>query len=1022
MSRDQTIDLTAIRARLAGSSGKQYWRSLDELAETDEFRELLHREFPAQASEWLDPVGRRGFLKLMGASIALAGATACTRQPDELIVPYVRQPEDVIPGKPLFFATTMTLGGIGTGLLAESHMGRPTKLEGNPDHPSSVGATDLFGQGTILTMYDPDRTQSVMYRGEIRPWGGFVQAVRRQMTELKADGGAGLRILSETVGSPTLGAQIRELLAALPQAKWHQYDPASRENCYAGAELAFGSPADVHYRFDQAAVVVALDADVFGATTPGNVRYARDFANGRRVRRAKAEMNRLYVAEPTPTPTGSIADHRLPVRASQVEAMVRALSEAVAGGSAPSIGNEDIDKFLASAAKDLAAAKNRGLVVVGERQPPAVHALAHHINQTLGSLGTAAVVTDPVVVDPSPQTASLASLVHDMDAGAVKLLVILGANPVFTAPADLDFAKAMQKVAMRVHVGLFDDETAALCHWHVPSTHFLEEWSDARAHDGTASIVQPLIAPLYQGRSFHEVLVALSANPDRKGLDVVKQFWRAQPQAASGDFEKFWRRALHDGVIAGTTPAPKAVGAVNPVPAAPAVEAGRGYEVMFAPDQTLYDGRFANNGWMQELPKPLTKITWDTAVLLSPATAAKLNVKSEDVIEISIKNRTLKAPVWVQPGHAADAVTVFFGNGRARAGRVGTGIGYNGYAIRTSDAPWFVTGAEIRKTGETVLIASTQGHQSMEGRAIVRSGTLEYYKHEPEFAQHLAETPARPLTLYADHKYEGYAWGMAIDQTVCTGCTACVVACVAENNIPVIGKEQVLRSREMHWIRIDRYYEGDPERPDIHHQPMLCQQCENAPCEVVCPVAATAHSSEGLNDMVYNRCVGTRYCSHNCPYKVRRFNFLLYQDWYTPSYKAQRNPDVTVRSRGVMEKCTYCVQRINHARQDAKVEGRSIRDGDIVTACQQACPTEAIIFGNINDPESRVAKLRAESHNYSVLADLNTRPRTTYLAEITNPNAELRPEEPRHEGPEPALPKAPPVGPSEENSTTHAER
>jgi molybdopterin-containing oxidoreductase family iron-sulfur binding subunit len=575
---------------------------------------------------------------------------------------------------------------------------------------------------------------------------------------------------------------------------------------------------------------------------------------------------------------------------------------------------------------------------------------------------------------------------------------------------------------MRVHVGLFDDETAALCHWHVPSTHFLEEWSDARAHDGTASIVQPLIAPLYQGRSYHEVLVALSATPDRKSLDVVKQFWQTQPQAAGADFEKFWRRALHDGVIAGTALPPKAVGAVKPVSAAPAPEAGRGYEVMFAPDQTLYDGRFANNGWMQELPKPLTKITWDTAVLLSPATAAKLNVTSGDVIEISVKNRTLKAPVWVQPGHAADAVTVFFGNGRARAGRVGTGIGYNGYAIRTSDAPWFVTGAEIRKTGETVLIASTQGHHSMEGRAIVRSASLEHFKREPEFAHHLEEAPARTLSLYATYKYEGYSWGMAIDQTVCTGCSACVVACVAENNIPVLGKEQVLRSREMHWIRIDRYFEGDPERPDVHHQPMLCQQCENAPCEVVCPVAATVHSSEGLNDMVYNRCVGTRYCSNNCPYKVRRFNFLLYSDWNTPSLKLQRNPDVTVRSRGVMEKCTYCVQRINHARQDAKVEGRTIRDGDIVTACQQACPTDAIVFGNINDPESRVSKLRAEAHNYSVLGDLNTRPRTTYLAEIKNPNPELRPEAPPHEERPRALPEAPPVEPSEENSTSHAER
>jgi MoCo/4Fe-4S cofactor protein with predicted Tat translocation signal len=1022
MSRDHTFDLTATRTRLAGATGKKYWQSLEELAETDGFREFLHREFPAQASEWLDPVGRRGFLKLMGASIALAGATACTRQPDELIVPYVRQPEDVVPGKPLFFATTMTLGGIGTGLLAESHMGRPTKLEGNPDHPSSVGATDLYGQATVLTMYDPDRTQSVTYRGEIRAWGGFVEAMRRQLSELQGAGGASLRFLTETVGSPTLGAQMRELVAAIPQAKWHQYDPASRENAYAGGALAFGEPVDVHYRLDLADVVVVLDADLFGANTPGNVRYARDFANGRRVRKAKAEMNRLYVAEPAPTPTGAIADHRLPVRASRVEAMVRALGGAVEGGSTPSVGDEEADKFLAAAAKDLKTARSRGVVVVGERQPPAVHALALRINQTLGSLGTAVVVTDPIVADPSPQTASLVSLVQDMKAGAVKLLVILGANPVFTAPADLGFAEALKKVDTRVHVGLLDDETAALCHWQVPSTHFLEEWSDARGHDGTASIVQPLIAPLYQGRSYHEVVSVFSAQPDRSGLEQVKLFWQGQPQAANVDFDKFWRRSLHDGVVPGSAPAGKAVGQAQTPPAGAAGEAPKGYEVIFAPDPTLYDGRFANNGWLQELPKPLTKLTWDTAVLLSPATAAKLSVNTQDVVEITVKGRTLSAPVWVQPGHAADAVTVFFGNGRTRAGRVGTGIGYNGYTIRTSDAPWFVTGASIRKTGQVQLLASTQGHQTMEGRAIVRSGTLELFKHEPEFAQHLAETPPHPLTLYADYKYTGYSWGMAIDQTVCTGCTACVVACVAENNIPVLGKEQVLRSREMHWLRIDRYFEGDPERPEIHHQPMLCQHCENAPCEVVCPVAATVHSSEGLNDMVYNRCVGTRYCSNNCPYKVRRFNFLLYADWDTPSLKLQRNPDVTVRSRGVMEKCTYCVQRINHARQDAKVEGRSIRDGDIVTACQQACPTEAIVFGNINDPESRVSQLRAEAHNYGVLAELNTRPRTTYLAEIKNPNPELRPEAPPHEAPPHALPETPRPSTSEENSMTHDPR
>ncbi len=1038
MSADKTLDLAAIRERLA-TSGRQYWQSLDELAGTDAFRDFVKREFPAHASEWLDPVGRRGFLKLMGASLALAGATACTRQPDELIVPYVRQPEDVIPGEPLFFATTMTMDGVGAGLLAESHVGRPTKLEGNPDHPSSVGATDLFGQGTILTMYDPDRSQSITYLGRIRSTGSFVQAVAGMLTELQPAAGAGLRFLSGSVGSPTLASQMKEILGALPAAKWHQYDPVSRENRYAGTRLAFGEPMEVHYRLDQAQVIVSLDADLFGPGSPGGVRYARDFANGRRVRQATAAlrepqgrpepgrgaaMNRLYVAEPAPTSTGAIADHRLPLRASRIEAAARALLAGIGGGAVPSVGGDTADRFLASAAKDLAAAGSTGLVVAGDRQPPAVHAVAHAINSAIGSIGTTVVLTDPIVADPAPQIESLKSLVTDMNAGAVRVLVILESNPAFTAPADLDFAGAMKKVATRVHAGMFDDETAALCHWHVPTTHFLEEWSDARAHDGSASIVQPLIAPLYGGRSLHEVVTAFSSQPERSGLDLVKGYWKAQPAAQGQDFERWWRRALHDGVVAGTTPPPRAVGRAQAPPAAAAAAERGGLEVIFAPDPTIYDGRFANNGWLQELPKPLTKITWDNAVLLAPSTAERLDVVNGDEIEIAIGGRSVTAPVWIQPGHATEALTVFFGLGRTRAGRVGDGVGYNGYAIRTSDAPWFASGARVRRTGNAIHVSATQGHHSMEGRSIVRAATLEEFGKDPDFAHHMGEpAPPRGLTLYEPYKYEGYAWGMAIDQTVCTGCSACVVACVAENNIAVVGKEQVLRGREMQWIRVDRYFAGGLDDPAIYHQPVPCQQCENAPCEVVCPVAATTHSSEGLNDMVYNRCVGTRYCSNNCPYKVRRFNFLLYSDWYTTSYKLQRNPNVTVRSRGVMEKCTYCVQRINKARQDSKVQGRTIRDGEIRTACQQACPTEAIVFGDINDPASRVSTLKAQSHNYGLLAELNTRPRTTYLAAVKNPSPALETTLPGQEKEAPrALPSAPPADMSERNSMTHAPR
>ncbi len=957
----------------------------------------------------------------MGASMALAGATACTRQPDELLVPYVRQPEEVIPGKALYFATAMTLGGIATGVLAESHEGRPTKLEGNPEHPSSLGATDLLTQASILTLYDPDRTRAITYLGEVRPWGSFVTAMRVIAAEVAATGGgAGVHFLSETTTSPTLAAQFAAILAAHPGAKWHQYDPVSPDGVHQGGQLAFGAPVHVHYKLDQAQAIVALDADLFGAGTPGNVRYARDFASGRRVRRAKAEMNRLYVAEPTPTPTGSIADHRQPIKASQVDALARAILAGVQGGAAGSVGSKELDGFVAAAVKDLLAARGRGVVAVGARQPAAVHAVAHAINHALGNIGATVVVTDPLTPDATSQVDGLKSLVADLNAGTVRLLVILGGNPVFTAPADLKFGEALRKARTRVHAGLFDDETAAQCHWHINGTHFLEEWSDARAHDGTVSIVQPLIAPLYRGKSFHEVVAVFSNRPDREGYDVVREHWQGQPAFAGQVFDKAWRKAVHDGVIPGTAPEPKAVGAPQ-VPPPPAQSPAGAFEIAFAPDPTIHDGRFANNGWLQETPKPLTKLTWDNAVLMSPATAQRLGVGNGDYVAVAAGGRSVSGPAWIQPGHVPNAVTVYYGYGRTRAGRIGTNVGYDGYQLRTTAALAFA-GADVRKTGESILLASTQGHHSMEGRAIVRAGTIEEFHHDPAFVQHMAHTPGPEMTLYPPYKYEGYSWGMAIDQTVCTGCTACVVACVAENNIPVIGKEQVLRGREMHWIRIDRYFEGDPENPSVYHQPMLCQQCENAPCEVVCPVAATVHSDEGLNDMVYNRCVGTRYCSHNCPYKVRRFNFLLYQDWNTPSFKLQRNPDVSVRSRGVMEKCTYCVQRINEARQDAKLQDRKVRDGDIKTACQQACPTDAIVFGDINDPNSRVSQLRAEAHNYQLLADLNTRPRTTYLAAIKNPNPALVPAG-GHREPQIGLPPSvPPADVTETNSMTHREK
>jgi MoCo/4Fe-4S cofactor protein with predicted Tat translocation signal len=986
-----SLDIKAIRARLEAKGGPQYWRSLESVAETPEFQEFLHREFPSSASEWSDPVGRRSFLKLMGASIALAGATACTRQPDELIVPFVRQPEELIPGRPLFFATAMSLGGVATGLLVESHEGRPTKVEGNPDHPGSLGATDLFAQASVLTLYDPDRSQSVLQLGEIRPWSAFLTSVKSGLSGQTPSKGAGLRILTETVDSPTLAAQIREVFAQYPEARWIQWDPMSRDQARAGSRIAFGDAVEPLYDLTKADVIVSLDADFLSSDGPFNLRYARQFASRRRIEGAGTTPSRLYVVEPAHTVTGGRSDHRVPLNTSAVDGFARALASrvGVAGvtGNAPA-GTEQVVEAIA---RDLAAHRGRSVVMVGDGQPAAVHAVAHAINQALGNAGQTVVYLPTPEAVPSDQLGDMRALVTDMDAGRVQMLMIIGeSNPVFTAPADLNFSDALAKVPLRVHAGLFLDETAVLCHWHVPTAHYLEAWSDARTVDGTVSIVQPLIQPLYGGHSTHEIVASMTDRPDRNGYDIVREYWAANRPQAAGEFEKAWRKWLHDGLVEGTAFAPRTVSLAGDwLSRAPATPAVSGIELNFRRDATVYDGRFANNGWLQETPKPMTKLTWDNAALLAPATAESLGVESGDILEVRHEGRLLRLPAWISPGHAPDSLTIPVGYGRTRAGRVGNGTGFNAFVLRGSTAPSFGP-ADVRATGDDYKLVSTQDHWTLEGRNVVRSAHLEEFKANPAFAHAMEHiTIDKGITLLPERELTGYAWGMAIDMNACTGCSACMVACVAENNIPVVGKAQVAVNREMHWLRVDRYYVGGLDNPDTYFQPMPCQQCEKAPCEVVCPVAATVHSDEGLNDMVYNRCVGTRYCSNNCPYKVRRFNFLLYQDWDTPQFKLQRNPDVTVRSRGVMEKCTYCVQRINAARIQSKREERSIRDGEILTACQSVCPTEAIVFGNINDPDSRVAKLKASPLNYSALAELNTRPRTTYLAQVRNPNAEL---------------------------------
>jgi len=996
---------------------RPFWRTLDEMAGDPDFQARVANEFPSAVEAITDPVERRTFLRLMGASMGLAGLTACVRQPVEHIVPYVRQPEQIVPGRPLFYATAMTLGGVATGLLVESHEGRPTKIEGNPAHPDSGGKTDLFAQAAVLNLYDPDRARAITNLGEIRTWEAFLAAMNAALTVQDSLGGSGIRILTESISSPTLAGQLTALRTRFPAARWHQWDAASNNNAQLGTQLAFGEFLGVQYRVANADVILSLDAD-FLSEGGGSLRYAREFA-ARRQPSLGGGMNRLYAIETMPLPSGSTADHRLPLRPSEIEAVARYIAGAVgvSEAAAPAVP-ESARRFADAVARDLAAHRGTSLVVAGSNLPPALHALAHAMNAALGNVGQTVVFTNPVEVEPSNQQQSIAELVADMNAGTVDLLVVIGANPVFTAPGGLGFGAALERVPLRVHMSQVRDETSELSHWHIPEAHFLESWGDSRGFDGTVSIVQPLIAPLYGGRSALELVAAL-AGETQTAYELVRAHWRnatavpevelsegdevpADPGAeADARFELQWRRWLHDGVVPNTAFAPREVAFTGTLPA-PSGPAAQGIEVAFRLDHAILDGRFSNNGWLQELPRPITKLTWGNAVMMSPAMAESLGVGVRpamqggehgqvvtDIVELRAGDRAVRGPAFPVPGHPDGSVTVHLGYGRRRAGSVGTGVGFDANALRTIDAPGYASGFQITLTGDRESLACTQYHHLMEGRGMVRAVTLDAFTEDPHVVHEGHHAFPRTLTLHPEFPYEGYKWGMAIDVNVCTGCNACVVGCQAENNIPVVGKDQVLRGREMHWLRIDSYHRGPAENPERFSQPVPCMHCENAPCEVVCPVNATVHSDEGLNDMVYNRCVGTRYCANNCPYKVRRFNYHLYQDWETPSLQLMRNPDVTVRSRGVMEKCTYCVQRISAARIESDKEGRRIRDGEVRTACQAACPSDAIVFGDLNDPNSRVAQLQAEERNYSLLAELNTRPRTTYMAAVRNLNPEL---------------------------------
>jgi MoCo/4Fe-4S cofactor protein with predicted Tat translocation signal len=1083
MNDDRHINFKLLRDRILGSgsadvpsaaSGKQYWRNLEELADSPIFEEFVRREFPQQADEWDDPVERRTFLKLMGASLALAGLSGCVIQPPEKVIPYVKQPEEEVPGRGLWFATAFSLGGIATPVLVRSNEGRPTKIEGNPDHPNNRSAnqgdkgstaTDIFSQASILTLYDPDRSQTALYRGETRPWSGFVAEIRAQIDRendgLKAKKGAGLRFLTETITSPTMAAQMKQILTDFPEAKWHQYEPVNRDNVRAGAIMAFGQPVNTTYDFSKADRILSIGND-FLAAFPGTLRYARDYAAKRRdvaqagsLRSNAEEMSRLYVIESTPTITGAKADHRWALRPSEIPGALQELASLVVNTDAVQTSNLS---WLTALAKDLKQHKGSSIVIPGRFASPKVQALAHAMNEALGNVGKTVFYTDPVEANSVDQTQSLRELVNDIDAGQVDTLIIIGGNPAYNTPVDLKLdLNRLNKVKLRAHLQLFNNETSEICHWHINAAHYLESWGDTRSYDGTVTITQPLIEPLYDGKTAHEVLALFSDSYDRKTYEIVRDYWRSAGAGGQGtgaggqgsgvstgsgsdriqggpgaptDFESWWRKCLHDGFVPNTSLPTKSVtlktdwlpslNSSAPQPTAPG-----SYELVFRPDPSIYDGRFANNGWLQELPKPLTKVTWDNVALVSPNTAVKMGVKPPnyeqdnkgrdafvDTIKLTHRNSTItnQVPVWVMPGQPDDVITIHLGYGRTRAGRVGTVTiadpdsrlpsgGFSAYEIRYSDSPWSAAGALVIKTNEQFQIAATQAHFLMEGRDILRNSSVEEYLKEKDHLREEAEREKKELhdlSLYKDFDYQnqgnGYAWGMSIDLSSCVGCNACMIACQSENNIPIVGKEQVVRSREMHWIRVDAYYGGDDanKAEGPFFQPVPCMHCENAPCEPVCPVHATVHSAEGLNDMVYNRCVGTKYCSNNCPYKVRRFNFFLYQDWDTPTYQLMRNPDVSVRSRGVMEKCTYCVQRIQTAKIQSEIEGRPVRDGEIVTACQSVCPTEAIVFGNINDPNSKVSRLKALDRDYSLLGELNTRPRTTYLSSLRNPNPEIK--------------------------------
>jgi MoCo/4Fe-4S cofactor protein with predicted Tat translocation signal len=991
------------------SSRPLYWRSEEQLKDSDRFRHWLEHEFPQIEDEESGEngtanVSRRSFLGVMGASMALAGFTGC-RKPVEKIVPYVTDVEYRVQGVPQYFATMQPRGTAPLGVLVETHQGRPTKVEGNELHPTSGGGTDMRGLASVLDLYDPDRSKYPTQRGARRSMDEFIEFWRELHSGFVENGGEGLAILSETFASPTL-ARIREQMKReLPNSRWIGWESVSNENRDQGIERATGQKLQPVYDYSKADVVLSLDND-FILTEDDAVKHNGDFGRKRKLNDQHDSMNRLYVVESNLSVTGGKADHRLRLQSRQIGAFAIALALKLdqLGVSVPGIGvlagragEKFQDEWVQAVAEDLIACRGATLVSVGRRQPAVVHALVLAINTALGNIGLTVSYREYTDAQTS-STEDLKQLVADMDAGSLNTVIVLGANPVYAAPSDLGFATAFSKVKNRIHFGDHTDETANASHWHIPRSHFMESWGDARATDGVVSIVQPQIAPLYATKSDVEFANLIVTGLDASGYELVRETWF--DSLLSSDKERNWQTALHDGLLESSrfsdVGSPEIDGGVvatmlrhSELPSRAITD--NAFEIVFAASGTLHDGRYGNNAWLVEMPDPVTKNTWGNAAVMSQTSADKLGIlKSGEAVSIELNGQTVVLPSFVLPGHADNSITLELGWGQSRMGRVADeAMGVNVSPLRNSEHAGFQDGGRVTRTGAFIDLPCTQNHGSMEGRAIVREATLDTYKHDKKFAQHMVHVPNLD-SLWKEHTYqEGYQWGMSVDLNACTNCNACVLACQSENNIPVVGKERVKVGREMHWIRMDRYFVGDQNDARVATQPMMCQHCEMAPCEQVCPVNATVHDSEGLNVMTYNRCIGTRYCSNNCPYKVRRFNFFNYTNEYPDSVKMTQNPDVTVRSRGVMEKCTFCVQRITLSKAKAKQEGREVKDSDLQTACQQACPPNAISFGNINDPQSEVSKLRKNARAYGVLEEFNTRPRVQYLAGVLNPNPKL---------------------------------